>query len=291
MKIEVDGSGNEVSRVSSTAVLCAHVRQFSDIPNAAEIASALKSEEIFEQYTAGEGEIENLQFFAVLCEWRYKAISSHIRDAGVDQVLELASGFTFRGLELLQSIPELVYIDTDLPGIVTEKLNLIARVSALQEFSDRLVYRAANALSEADLEEAIRGLSLTKPLAIVNEGLMNYLTMEDKELLARNIRALLLRFGGVWITPDFRVKSDFRAGGLVRSNRDLIQETTDTPFSSNYFHDEGDVQAFLRKLGLKGSCLALDLERSHLTVHQSLNISNKFLAGIYPYLKMWKITT
>jgi hypothetical protein len=46
-------------------------------------------------------------------------------------------------------------------------------------------------------------LAITK-LAIVNEGLLSYLTREEKLILAKNIRHVLLSTGeGVWITTGY----------------------------------------------------------------------------------------
>ncbi len=60
--------------------------------------------------------------YAPILEARYKSIVHLIRSSGTTQVLELASGFSLRGLAMSEN-SDLVYVDTDLPGIREEKVN------------------------------------------------------------------------------------------------------------------------------------------------------------------------
>jgi O-methyltransferase involved in polyketide biosynthesis len=69
-----------------------------------------------------------------------------------------------------------------------------------------LFLEQGDALSQDDMQRATVHFSMPQPLAIVHEGLMRYLTFEQKAQVAKNIKALLETYGGVYITPDITLK-------------------------------------------------------------------------------------
>jgi hypothetical protein len=92
------------SLISVTAKLAAYYRQFSDIPFAREVAKRIGAEAAFDQILREHGlEREKLNFYAPMFEARYKSITQLILQSGASQVLELASGYSLRGLDLARS--------------------------------------------------------------------------------------------------------------------------------------------------------------------------------------------
>src|SRR5690348_4412635 len=113
------------SRISVTAKVAAYYRQFSDIPFAAEAAKSIDANGAFEQILREHGlEREPLTFYAPMFEARYKSITELIRKSGAAQVLELASGYSLRGLDLTLSRP-LRYVEVDLPEVIATKRALL----------------------------------------------------------------------------------------------------------------------------------------------------------------------
>ena len=113
------------SLISVTAKVAAYYRQFSDIPFAAEVARRIGADEAFEQILREHGlERDKLTFYAPMFEARYKSITQLILESGASQVLELASGYSLRGLDLSRS-GAVRYVETDLPDVVTAKLSLL----------------------------------------------------------------------------------------------------------------------------------------------------------------------
>jgi O-methyltransferase involved in polyketide biosynthesis len=147
--------------------------------------------------------------YAPLFESRYKSIVTLIGDSGIMQVLELASGFSLRGLAMAQDA-NLRYIETDLPDLTQEKLPLIAKLRKDFNLNDFNNHRAvvANALELDELRTAIDTFDRRQKIAVVNEGLIQYFSVEERAHLARNVHSLLEEYGGVWITPDFTLKPD-----------------------------------------------------------------------------------
>src|SRR5690242_2032740 len=116
------------SLISVTAKVAAYYREFSDIPFAREVAKRIGAEAAFEQILREHGlERDKLTFYAPMFEARYKSITQLILQSGTSQVLELASGYSLRGLDLSRS-GAMRYVETDLPLVVETKLGLLEEV-------------------------------------------------------------------------------------------------------------------------------------------------------------------
>lgn len=195
---------NSYEKISPTAWLVARQRSFTDIPYAQEFLREL--EKIMkETHSADEREkLDKLidpQFSPVI-EARYKLANRLLRKSGVRQVLELASGFSPRGLDLTKD-PSMEYVEVDLPGVMKEKHIII---DALMVDSDiqphaNLHLEEGDAFSSDDLMRA-SAIFKKENVAVINEGFLTYYDLEKKARAAKNIRELLGYFGGIWITPD-----------------------------------------------------------------------------------------
>ena len=65
-------------------------------------------------------------------EERYQSISHLLDGIKPHNILELSSGFNFRGLDMTETNNHLHYIDTDLPGIVTVKKTVVEKLRLLK---------------------------------------------------------------------------------------------------------------------------------------------------------------
>src|SRR6478735_7114503 len=116
------------SLISVTAKIAAYYRQFSDIPFAQEVARRIGAEAAYDQILREHGlERDKLTFYAPMFEARYKSLTQLILQSGASQVLELASGYSLRGLDLTRS-DAIRYVETDLPEVVAAKLSLLEDV-------------------------------------------------------------------------------------------------------------------------------------------------------------------
>src|SRR4029079_3892622 len=123
-----------------------------------------------------------------------------------------ASGYSLRGLDLTQN-GALHYVETDLPDVVATKLELLHEVRRRHDSapSPLHVVIAADALDLGQLRIATGGFDRDRPLVILCEGLVGYLTREETSALTRNVRGLLREFaGGCWIVPDFAFETELR---------------------------------------------------------------------------------
>ena len=136
-------------------------------------------------------------------EARVKLVNRILKEKNVKQILEIAAGFSSRGIEMTKDA-SINFIEVDLPGIMNEKRGILkALVFEQSKISSRpnLYFYDGNALNQGDLLTATKVFK-KEPIAVVNEGLLTYLDFEEKANVAGNVHRLLESFGGVWVTPN-----------------------------------------------------------------------------------------
>ena len=200
-------------KISLTAKLTAYMRQFSDVPFAKDVAQAVGAQQALDDLLrAHQLSADDLFAYAPIFEARSTSIAARLRSSGIDQVLELASGLSLRGLAMTQADPALTYVETDLEALTAQKRALVMRLRQEHHLPDRGTYLlgAADALERGQLWDVTAPLRRERPLAVVSEGLLQYLSPAELEVVAGNIHALLAAFarGGLWITSDFSFKDE-----------------------------------------------------------------------------------
>jgi O-methyltransferase involved in polyketide biosynthesis len=140
-------------------------------------------------------------------EWRYRSMDQLLDGLPVKNVLELSSGFSFRGLDLIQH-KDVFYIDTDLPEVIDTKKNFVEGLTS-SNFRPvgKLEILPLNALDETQWQETIR-LFPPGPVAILTEGLLMYLNPQEKLKLCGIIHRVLQERGGYWIVADIYVRKE-----------------------------------------------------------------------------------
>lgn len=281
------------SKISPTAKLVAYFRQFSDIPFAADVAALIHAEDVFNDLLQGTDLTpEFVNWAAPLAEARYKSVVSAIKREGITQVLELASGLSLRGLAMTED-PEYTYVETDLPGITEEKQQIISIIKSNQALRERhnLFFQAVNILSEPQISSAIRHFSPSHPVAVVHEGLFQYLSMSEKETAARHIHPVLSRFGGVWITPDFETKAELERRSHTHSQRQkLAQAVTGATQRDLYnaaFDNQEQIADFFSRLGFQLRSSPQIDGSYQLTAMQNLGIPEANINNYKSYGNIW----
>jgi O-methyltransferase involved in polyketide biosynthesis len=275
--------------VSSTARLTAYMRQFSDIPFARHVAQRIRAKEAFDALLQDMQLVpEDLSLYGPIFEIRYKSIAQTIRKCGATQVLELASGFSLRGLAMTQD-PRITYVESDLEDLTREKTQLLSEGRRHGLPSHRNFHLAiASALDPHQLQAAVEPFRRDQPIAVVNEGLLLYLSRTEMQTVARNIRDLLSQFGGVWITPDFSLKEDVRnATTQQRLFRRIVAAATDRNLFDNAFENNEQMLSFFRDLGLRSRIVNQVDETPAITSLEALNLSRDALSEAQPGLKLW----
>ncbi|MGE3546111.1 MAG: class I SAM-dependent methyltransferase [Kofleriaceae bacterium] len=277
-----------------TAKLAAYYRKFSDIAFASEVATRIGADDAFEQIVRDHGlDRGSLTFYAPMFEARYKSITELIRSSGTTQVLELASGYSLRGLELVGT-SSIRYVETDLPAVVATKLSLLDDVRRQHGIapSSRHVVTAADALDLEQLRTAVGVLDASRPLLVMCEGLIGYLTRAETQRLAANVHRLLGDFaGGSWIVPDFSFKSEIRDLPPERIRlREAITGVTQRQLDASAFEDHDDLAAFLHRIGFEVRVRSQVDETPSFSSIAALGLPPAVLDRMRSSLRLWVIT-
>ncbi|MGZ7131052.1 MAG: class I SAM-dependent methyltransferase, partial [Halobacteriota archaeon] len=222
-----------------------------DIPFTKEIAAASGAEKDFQTLTGKSAEFMTQSAFNL--EARYKTTDQIIVRHRITQVLETAAGLSPRGLAMTED-PNVVYVATDLPEILEQEKAIAESILAKSNIHrSNLYYLIANALNRESLLQAAIPFRPDKPVAIITEGLLPYLTRDEKETLAGNIRYLLAQRDGIWITPDVSTKQLWKfisqADDTMQQRMQNVSGATGRDMEKNIFEDENDVRQFFIKAG------------------------------------------
>ena len=225
--------------VSPTAILTSYPRIFTDIPYEKEIYDWLSK-------NCSE-EVQLNKLLAPEIEARYKLANKLIDKLNTTQVLELAAGYSSRGL--IYSQKGYKYVEMDLEGVSNNKKRIINEVF---EKNDDLHIVSGNALNMDDYIKCEQYYDSSKELAIINEGLLRYLTFDEKRIVGQNIYNMLKKYGGVWITCDvtpkkFIQKQDEQNPTL---NNNLNTVTSRNNLNDR-FEDENHIREFFGEIGFK----------------------------------------
>jgi len=198
------------------------LKGLTEIPFAAETARLVCLPDIYKPDI--ESKDNALWKRLVHFEYRYWSVDKALEMLPITNVLELASGFSFRGLEMARE-KKVHYIDIDLPEIIEYKKKLLAQISAgLVKPTGKLETIALNVLDERQVSDVI-GHFPKGPVVIVNEGLLMYLDQSAKEKLCSIIYKILKQRGGYWITADIYRKTVLER--LEESKEDHYRQFTE----------------------------------------------------------------
>ena len=280
--------------ISATAKVSAYYRKFSDIAFAAEVAALIGAEDAFADIVREHGlEPDKLTTYAPMFEARYKSITQLIHKTGASQVLELACGYSFRGLDLSRD-HALSYVETDLPDVVATKLGLLDEVRSRHGLapSPSHAVAAADALDVEQLRAATSGLDRDRPLLVLCEGLIGYLTRDETSRVAANVRALIDEFErGWWIVPDFAFKTEIRNLPPERIRlREAITGVTQRQLDASAFEDADDLASFLGRFGFEAQVRSQIDETPSFSTIAALDLSPAVIDRLRPALRVWFMT-
>ena len=88
-------------------------------------------------------------------ESRYWSIDQLLKQTDCKNILELSSGYSLRGLDLCVTDASIHYIDTDLPGIVDIKRDMIAKMQLDKVGKGKFELQALNALDVSAFNKVI----------------------------------------------------------------------------------------------------------------------------------------
>ena len=283
------------SLISVTAKVAAYYRQFSDIPFAQEVAKRIGADAAFEQILREHGlERDKLTFYAPMFEARYKSITQLILQSGASQVLELASGYSLRGLDLTRS-DAVRYVETDLPDVVAAKLSLLEDVRRQHGIlpSPQHVVTAADAL---DFEQVRPAAAVLDPRPATDGPVRraDHVSVEGGNRAARDEHSPAARrvCGRLLDHARLHVQSEARDLPPERVRlREAITGVTQRQIDASAFEDGHDLTAFLGRVGFNVQVRSQIDETPSFSSIQALGLSPASLERMRAVLRVWVMTS
>ena len=166
-----------------------------------------------------------------------------IREAGVNQVLEIASGMSPRGYRFRRRFPSLAYVETDMPQMARRKRQQYERAGCTGDARWITSLNAFHETGEQALENVVSAwFTEGQPLVVITEGLTSYFTLEAIQPFWRRLAGLGKRFPGsrylmeTYFLPD----SGWFRGSIERS-ASLLGRLSDSSVSF-HFRDDAEVR-------------------------------------------------
>ena len=142
---------------------------------------------------------------------------------------------------------DIVYVEADLAESIALKREVVTAV--LGQVPANLLLCAASVLDRSEVLGCCSAF-INRPVAITTEGLLRYLTFEEKTQLAANVHEILSRYGGIWITTDIHLRHwAQRHRGPI--NRETETERLGRNLDPNYFTDMDHARTFFETCGFQ----------------------------------------
>lgn len=233
-------------RIAPTALAVAYRRSFSDIPYAAAVLNELERLRKASREPDLPAELKTTGIAPQL-EARYKIVDRFIVESGASQILEIASGFSPRGLAMSEK--GIDYVELDMPAVIAQKRKVLSGIK--EKLPVTLSLQSGDATVLDDLEAAVARFDRSRPIAVVNEGLLRYLGFDEKARVARNVHSILEQFGGVWITPDVTLQKVLEREDALshQKHTEALKEVTGVDIDKNRFDSVEAAKRFFEGLG------------------------------------------
>jgi O-methyltransferase involved in polyketide biosynthesis len=275
-------SGRNYATISPSAKSLLFMKGHTTIPFARQTAEIVSYPQKFEPDFSNR----DLTFWARTFhfERRYESVNQLLAEINPVNILELSSGYSFRGLDkTLKST--CFYIDTDLPELIETKKEIAETLKINNHGIGKLHIVPLNALDEQQFSEVL-SLFPEGEIVIVNEGLLMYLSDAEKEKLCRFIHSVLKERGGYWIIADIYLKT--RQESLkLKFDKETTAFFKQHKIEENKFESFEAAKSFFENMGFEVVKVS-DVKKSGLSSMKNLRRSLKF-SDILRYRKVGKI--
>lgn len=233
-------NNSDYEEISPTAIVTSYPRIFTDIPYEKEIYNWLE--------THYHKEVTLNKMLAPEIEARFKLINRILDKYGIKQVLELAAGYSSRGL--IYSKKGYNYVEMDLESVSQNKRKILKSIEKNIPNNLNIIY--GNALKKDDFRRIESYFKTDEPITVINEGLLRYLTFDEKRQVAQNVCDLLSKYDGIWITCDVTPKNFIKSQdkALKDFNKNLSNITSRNNLNHR-FEDINHVKTFFGDIGLE----------------------------------------
>ncbi len=192
--------------VSKTAVTTLAQRAAAGYEKAAEILKRLNVDmDYYKNSAVTDERIRNVGI--LIHELRHVAMNRTIEESGIDNIFDLPCGYSQRVFEMLDLGK--TYVGGDLPAVIDSFVPVVNEMLTDEE-KKRVAFKVTDVTSYESLEKAVEHID--GPICIPMEGLTVYLNKEEKARLFTNMKRLLAKKGGCWLSADVETMAYYRAG-------------------------------------------------------------------------------
>jgi O-methyltransferase involved in polyketide biosynthesis len=265
------------SKISKTSLWLPGLRAIEgvDSPHSKEIYEALAKElgeDINPNSAVAADPILNTALMG-----RYRKISDMVSQSGVKNIIEVACGFSARGITTANNDPTVQCVDSDLPDVIAMRKNLVPHLQNSRHKNYSML--GGDAFDRKTFENAARIITSNPEcdgkIMVVSEGLLRYHPEEQQDKLAENINWLKSEFDEVrWITDCVRKADTSKAPGCAAYNK-----TAGIP-DDYCFPTEQHLVDFMKRHGFKYSVTDWSSVGKDLVHAKSNNYGEKDIADI-----------
>ena len=190
-------------------------------------------------------------------EIRYSSLNDFIESENYTNVLDLGCGISPRCL--LMAEKEINYVGTELADVV-EVLNFYSPNFIKDDKRKYVHFAAADAANRKEMLNAAKNLK--GKICIIEEDLLMYLSREQQKAMLENIRDILKKHGGVFVTSDFVAGDIFMSVNktiygekdalvVAKETQKVYEDLSKVFFSDTIFKTTQEAVKFIEDAGLK----------------------------------------
>jgi O-methyltransferase involved in polyketide biosynthesis len=173
-----------------------------------------------------------------------------IRDYRPTQIVELACGYSPRGLILTQKNPKIAYIETDFSSVIEKKQEIINSLVKMGKVKKRKNHHLVplDSLEGNFFEKLKPFLSKNKKTLVIAETLTSYLNEEEHNHLVKSIEKLLGKFKeSAYLSHESNKMLSGVLGKLLLFYRDRVAKTR----SYKHFKGKEEIRKYFEGRGFK----------------------------------------
>lgn len=244
------------SAVSYTAPITLYWLAKAGVPEAVEYVQYIDAEKILKSENISQYErVERIN--KIYQEIRYASLNNFIESENYTNVMDLGCGVSPRCLYMARK--GINYVGTDLSDVV-EVLNFYAPNFVKDEMRKYIRFAVADATDHSEMINAAKGLD--GKICIVEEGLLMYLSRDQQKAMLENIRDILKKNGGVFITSDFvagdifmsinrTIYGDEDSLVVAKETQKVYEDLSKVFFNDTIFKTKEEAVKFIEEAGLK----------------------------------------
>ncbi len=233
-----------VTTVDDTALLVAALRAKTSIPYAAAIAGEFPCEEALDRMLPKTA-MNEIWGRGIIIETRYRMTNKLYRALGLQSAVEIGTGLCPRCLEFTED-PAQNFLASGFKESFGWTKDMISRMGGAERRN--LHCAQIDILAMGQLERVVEYWG-PRPVAILCEGVLPYLTRPEKRYALSEMWRTLKVVGGVGITCDTNTRSQFGQSAGLRAAVAGISQQVGTDLYRNAFDDNHDMLAFFRSCG------------------------------------------